>query len=375
WPRTGGKLPRDPAIAKNVIAAFNGGFRLDQDAHGMTIRRRTFAPPVKGVATLLMHDDGRLGFGTFGVGTKIPDDIRSLRQNLEPLFEDGVYNPAGRKRWGGIIKATNQVGQRAKRSGICRTAGGHLLYLWGDAIEAADLGAAMKQAGCEYGMHLDMNAIHIGFVFMSFEDAQYKSGKSEALSTSMGITDKRYVTQPSPKEFFYATLRTPHATDPSFAPDGFAQPPPSWLPAIVAKSEGDVRTTFFDARRVRLASTGPAPFSSAPPLSNSDLDRVLAAVEVGDTLVVEGGAPREIPADLVSAVGVTARGDLISVDRIGPKPTPEQLIQSLIHAGCVRAVRAVGTLERAGRDEITAAGRRLYVVAAPPPNATYRFDR
>ena len=51
------------ALATHVVAAFNGAFRLDQSAWGMTIRRREFAPPLKDVATLLMHDDGRLGFG------------------------------------------------------------------------------------------------------------------------------------------------------------------------------------------------------------------------------------------------------------------------------------------------------------------------
>jgi hypothetical protein len=198
FPRYGGKLPRETAVATRVVVAFNGAFRLDQNAWGMMIRRRVFAPPVKDVATLLMHDDGRLGFGTWGPDLQTPSDVRSLRQNLDPLVDDGELDPRHRKRWGGILKAVNQVGQRAKRTGICRTTDGNLLYLYGDSIEALDLGTAMKEVGCEYGMHLDMNVLHVGLVFMSFEDAQYKVGKSEVLTPGMGITERRYIHQPNP---------------------------------------------------------------------------------------------------------------------------------------------------------------------------------
>jgi hypothetical protein len=421
WPRTGGKLPRDPAIATRVVAAFNGAFRLDQNAHGMMIDRRVFAPPVNHAASLLMHDDGRLGFGTWGPDMKTPSDVRSLRQNLDPLFDDGVVDPRGRHRWGGIIKAKNQVGQRAKRSGICRTSGGHLLYLWGDGIEAADLGVAMKKVGCDYGIHLDMNVIHIGFVFMSFDDAKYEKGHSEALSKSMGITDRRYVHQPSPKEFFYATLRAPSAApDPGFRPDGQAQPPPEWLPAILSKSEGGVRTTFFEARRLRFGMTGGHDEldgagkrlmeTAAPtPLSGDDAAHVLAALDLGIAakgelgLLLSGavraplsasaaalvlddegrlsiaapgepvakgrfvaqaralvldGKPLAAQDDLAFAVGVTARGDLVVAERQS-EGTPAQLLEALIRAGCVRAVapRGKGRLERAGRDEIANGGR------------------
>jgi hypothetical protein len=438
WPRNGGKLPRDPAIATRVVVAFNGAFRLDQNAHGMTIRGRVFAPPVDHAATLLMNDDDRLGFGTWGPDMKIPSGVRSLRQNLDPLLDDGVIYPRGRHRWGGIIKGKNQVGQRAKRSGICRTSGGHLLYLWGDSIEAHDLGMAMKKAGCDYGMHLDMNAVHIGFVFMSYDDAKYEKGKSEALAKNMGITDRRYVHQPSPKEFFYATLRAPVAPDASFLPDGQVQPPPAWLPTILAKSEGSVRTTFIDGKRVRFALTaghdeldaaGKRLFETKapPPLEGEDRERVLAAVDLGVApkkeplgLIVAGVervalapsaasiaiddegrlsivAPGEpvarfhfvaqarallldgksfaAPEDLGLAIGVTARGDLVVAE--GPSAA---IVESLKRAGCVRIVapRSGKTrLERAGRDAIASggSGTRLYVLATKPTGPTYRFDQ
>jgi len=371
FPRHGGKLPREPAIATRVVVAFNGGFRLDQNAWGMMIRRRVFAPPVKDVASLLMHDDGRLGFGTWGPDMQTPADVRSLRQNLDPLLDDGEIDPRHRKRWGGIIKATNQFGQRAKRTGICRTAGGHLLYLYGDAIEAADLGAAMKQVGCEYGMHLDMNVVHVGLVFMSFEDAQYKVGHSEVLTAGMGITEKRYIHQPNPKEFFYATLRAPF--DPTYRPDGFTQPPPVWLPALVTRTEGDVRVTLVDERRTRFVTS----------LTGDDAERVLAAIDLGSpkrAVVVDKDERLQIPAESSAdgaalAIGVNARGDLLVAERAGNEGN---LVEALTRAGAVRTIALPsGKFERAGRDAIAAGGAnaRLYVLGERPPSATYRLDR
>ncbi len=359
FPRYGGKLPREAAVATRVVVAFNGAFRLDQNAWGMMIRRRVFAPPVKDVASLLMHDDGRLGFGTWGPELKVPDDVRSLRQNLDPLLDDGEIDPRHRKRWGGILKAVNQVGQRAKRTGICRTNSGDLLYLYGDSIEAVDLGTAMKEVGCEYGMHLDMNVLHVGLVFMSFDDAQYKVGKSEALTSGMGITERRYIHQPNPKEFFYATLRTPIAPD--YAADGFPQPPPTWLPAIVSHTAGELRVTRIDGRRARLLDSAP---------TGDDLDRVLAAIDLGSAKWLDDVSA--LPAGVTRAAGMTARGDLVVVEHA----SGAVLVDALRDAGCVRAV-AIQKYERAGRDEILAggAGQRVYVVGERPPPATYRLDR
>jgi hypothetical protein len=376
WLRNGGKLPRDAATATHVVAAFNGAFRLDKTSGGMTIRRRVFAPPLRDVASLLMHDDGRLGFGTWGPTMQTPPDVRSLRQNLDPFIDDGEYNPRGRPRWGGILKTPSSFGQRSKRTGMCRTAGGHFLYFYGNEIEAVDLGAAMKAAGCDFGLHLDMNILHVGFVFMSFEDAQYKHGHSEALSKTMGIKDTRYVDQPNPKEFFYATLRSPAGPDASFNVDAYTQPPPAWLPAIFENNTGDVHTTFVEGRRVRFA------FTSNEALSGDDRDRVLAAIAVPakDLSAISGliadGKASAVPSELAAAIGVTARGDLVVVERAGNLATPALMVDALLKASCVRAMAATGKLERAGRDAIAdgAHSTRVYVLADKPPPATYRFD-
>ncbi len=434
WPRFGGKLPREAPLAKRVVAAFNGGFRFDQGKWGMTIRRREWNPPVPDVASLLMFDDGRLGFGTWGPAMQTPSEVRSLRQNLDPLVDDGLVNPRKRPKWGGILAVGGkQVGQRAKRSGICRTKGGHFLYAWGNDLEAEDLGAAMTKAGCDYGMHLDMNLYHVGFVFMSYEDAGYAKGKAEALSPTMGVGNTRYVHQPSPKEFFYAALRPP----PTMAADGGTQPPPTWQPAIRAKEDAGVRLTVFDSKKVRLAvvfgheeptEKGPLYLSHAPPpLGADDATKVLASIRLGVAktkmgLVLggqakvsdAGGLTRvsvdrtgrlfladpgtsgtsaselfEAPAAIVDGkataldegtfdvvVGVNERGDLLVAERVGKTGA---LIATLLAAGVKHAIAprgGLGKLERMGRDAIATGGAdtRLYVLGLDGAAATFRFD-
>ena len=64
-------------------------------------------------------------------------------------------------------------------------------YAWGDDVSATTLGKAMKMASCIYGMHLDMNPFHTGFVFLTFEDKDYKQGKSETLTPLMAIGNRR----------------------------------------------------------------------------------------------------------------------------------------------------------------------------------------
>ena len=56
------------------------------------------------------------------------------------------------------------------------------MYAWGDDTSATSLGKAMKMAGCVYGMHLDMNPHHTGFMYTSITEFKGKQYKSELLT-------------------------------------------------------------------------------------------------------------------------------------------------------------------------------------------------
>jgi len=168
-PHGSGRIPRDPAVTRRVAAAFNGAFKTEHGHYGMMVHKRVLLPPVPASATVVVLDDGRVGFGTWGADRKVGgivgvDDqsIVSFRQNLEALIDHGQVNPTGRNLWGFTLPGK---GAQTERTGLCVTTSGHMLYAWGDDVSATALAKAMKMGGCDYAIHLDMNPYHTGFLF------------------------------------------------------------------------------------------------------------------------------------------------------------------------------------------------------------------
>jgi hypothetical protein len=248
-----------------VVAAFNGAFKTTHGEYGMMVHRRVLLPPKPGAATLVVNDDRRVGLGNWGPSPELPSDIVSFRQNLEPLVEDGKVSPSGRTQWGWQLTGTSML---TERSGVCVTESGHLYYVWGDEVSAQTLGKAMLLARCTYGMHLDMNPHHTGFVFASVRSLANKDYDAKLLTPLMEIWPERYL-EYSPKDFFYLMLRDPVPPgDVGWAEDVGVAPAPTWLPSVwhaMVKTPGSspgatvqVELTAFDTGRVlfrlRMAS-------------------------------------------------------------------------------------------------------------------------
>lgn len=289
-----GRIPRDPVVAKKVVAAFNGGFKTEHGHYGMMLHKRVLLPPVPTGATAVVMDDGRFGMGAWSPTKDIPTDIFSYRQNMDPMIEDGIINPRKRQNWGAVLMGQPHLsGQQTERSGLCVTKARHLLYVWGDDVGPEALAKGMQLAGCDFGMHLDMNPFHTGFVFMSFEDAQYQRGKSETLTPLMAISNRRYIDY-NPKDFFFAMLRDvgPAAAGGAnggltWSADDGIQPPPKWLPGIQRAASGGVTLTSFEAGRVRWTvragideQKGGAP-RDAREIDGDDAKRVITAIGLG----------------------------------------------------------------------------------------------
>ena len=101
-PHGSGRIPRDPAIYKRVAAAFNGAFKTEHGHYGMMVHKRVLLPPVPGAATVVVLDDGRVGFGTWGADRKVggivgvaDQSIVSFRQNLDSAGRPRAGEPDG----------------------------------------------------------------------------------------------------------------------------------------------------------------------------------------------------------------------------------------------------------------------------------------
>ena len=298
-PHGTGRIPREPAIYRRVVAAFNGAFKTEHGHYGMMVKKRVLLPPVPGSATVVVLDDGRVGFGTWGTDRNVggivgvaDDEIDSFRQNLDPLIDHGQMNPTGRNLWGFTLPGK---GAQTERTGLCVTTSGHLLYAWGDDLSATSLAKAMQMGGCDYAMHLDMNPYHTGFLFLAVDDLAGKKYRSQLLTPAMSIPVDRYI-QYAPKDFFYVMVRdpTPPALDASDAastwnPDDGAQPPPRWMPGVftthVTGTDGDVQLLDVEPGRATWrVRAGAKDAPAAAPLRQLEGDearRVLLAVGVG----------------------------------------------------------------------------------------------
>ena len=284
-----GRLPRDSKVAVRAVAAFNGGFKSEHGHYGMMLRKQILLPPVPNAASAIVMDDGRFGMGAWAPTRDVGPDLLSYRQNLDPLIDGGLINPRNRGSWGAVLPGQPKLtGQQTERSGLCLTRAKHLLYVWGDDVGADALGKGMQLAGCDFGMHLDMNPHHTGFVFMSFDDAGYKNGKSEVLTGLMAVSNRRYIDY-APKDFFYALMRDPMPDFGSGALhlDPGLQPQPTWLPAIFTsdpRSDGVIVTTFEPGRlrfRVRAGADEKVAPEVPREIVGDDAKRVIAAIGLG----------------------------------------------------------------------------------------------
>lgn len=340
-----GRIPRDPHVYQRVAAAFNGGFKTEHGNYGMMLNKRVLLPPVPGAATVILTKDGKVGMGSWGTNTTVggivdipTTEIQSFRQNLDPLVDNDKVNPLNRWQWGFVLPGTSM---QTERSGICVTNAGHLIYAWGDDTSATSLGKAMKMAGCVYGMHLDMNPHHTGFMYTNITEFKGKQYKSELLTKEMEIDTDRYLLY-APKDFFFMMLhdpRPPAIEGLEWEPDPGTQPAPSWMAGLWRGRSGNVELLDIEPARASFraragtkepdrekarskkksddyddssANTGHV---GAPPrgseLSDDDAHRVLFALTLG---TADPKHPRGLAADGRIAMPLTndaAMGALI----------------------------------------------------------------
>lgn len=341
-PPGAGRIPRDPAVYRRVAAAFNGAFKTDHGHYGMMVHKRVLLPPLPASATVVVLQDGRIGFGTWGADRKVggivgvPDeDIVSFRQNLDPLVDHGQINPTGRNLWGFTLPGK---GVQTERSGLCVTAAGHLVYAWGDDVSATTLAKAMVMAGCDFAMHLDMNPYHTGFLFTAIDDLPGKKFKSALLTSAMSIPTDRYI-QYAPKDFFYTLVHDPSppplGAASSWVADGGAQPPPRWLPGLwtARLDAGSDRVEILDVEPGRATwriRAGAKDAIAATPLRAIDGDeakRVLLSAGMGVApdkrplgLATEGRLAVALRGGADAGALVVGPGGRLSIERVDEAP-------------------------------------------------------
>ena len=208
----GGTWSQPPYITSTAsattVAAFNGGFRI-QDAHGgFYLDGREAVPLQNGAASIVIYRNGKVDIGAWGSEVVMTPNVQAVLQNLVPIVDhgqpapDATYNDAN--IWGTTIGAKTVVA----RSGIGVTASGALVYVAGPALSARTLAESLQRAGAVRAMSLDINPEWVTFNF--FQHPAVDPGHVDAakLYPQMQRPATRYL-GPTPESRDFFTVSVP----------------------------------------------------------------------------------------------------------------------------------------------------------------------
>lgn len=170
----------------DLVAAFNGGFRMQDAMGGFYLNGVTYKPLRDGAASLVVYQDGVASVGMWGRDVEMSPNVVAVRQNLDLIIDNGggLPYPGGN----GTTKTKAAPGRPAEgldnnqngawgdtlgnkvlvwRSAVGVTADGALVYGYGSGLGARSLADLMLRAGCVRAMELDINPAWTTFNFYS----------------------------------------------------------------------------------------------------------------------------------------------------------------------------------------------------------------
>jgi hypothetical protein len=149
-----------PSIGKaerrRVIAAFNGGFRLDTDAGGFESYGRVAVPLRGGAGSVVTYTDGTTNIGSWKQDVPDPGKrIASVRQNLSLLIDGGHVAASVNclDCWGATLGGVSDPA----RSALGITADGRLIWAGGEHLTTPQLADALLEARVVRAVELDIN--------------------------------------------------------------------------------------------------------------------------------------------------------------------------------------------------------------------------
>ncbi len=227
-----------PALQSRVLATFTGGFKREHGAfrygslaavnqashYGFIEQGVVFSRLVPGLATLYILNDGQVGMKTW----QPQDDarwlaqIRHARQNGVALVEPAADGGPPRfgalvERWGaGNWSGSADEHQRTLRAGACwLEQAGRQFLIYGYFSTATPLAMAhvFQAYGCQYAMHLDMNALEHTYLALYPRLDSRRAVKH--LVPGMSVLDKgsgdallpRFIGFADDRDFFYLLRR------------------------------------------------------------------------------------------------------------------------------------------------------------------------
>jgi hypothetical protein len=155
-----GRLRGGPAVSgaerRQLLATFNGGFKLSAGVGGYEQEGHVISPLRPGLASLVIDRSGQARIGVWRHGVPAPGEaVYSVRQNLPPLVMNGRPTAAAAD-WG-AWGATLGGGEYVARSALGQDGAGNLLFAASMSASPGDLASALARSGARIAMELDIN--------------------------------------------------------------------------------------------------------------------------------------------------------------------------------------------------------------------------
>ncbi len=202
---------------REIIAAFNGGFKTIHGRLGMHVDGVTLIAPQPRACTVGKDTAGRLRIGTWEGTFESRNDLVWWRQAPTCLVEAHAFGSGvlsdDNANWGTSVHGSTFI----RRSAVGIEEDGKVLFVGiGDAISARGLAIAMKHAGAKNVAQLDVNWTLPKF--LTYHPREPGSDHLEPTPLYEGLQHVRdeYVRKASPRDFFYVTRR-PRVVGPSSA--------------------------------------------------------------------------------------------------------------------------------------------------------------
>lgn len=139
-----------------LVAAFNGGFRLNVGAGGFESFGRVAEPLTDGLGSIVTYTDGTTDIGSWHRGVPASGrTIASVRQNLPLLIDHGTAAStlACLSCWGATLGGVIDPA----RSALGIQSDGHLVWVGAEHATVSDLADALLSAGVVRAVELDIN--------------------------------------------------------------------------------------------------------------------------------------------------------------------------------------------------------------------------
>lgn len=197
-----GLIPQDQL--KNLLAAWNGGFRGPHGGYGAYLDGKEYRPLRNGLASIAVTKDGEISMGEWGVDLTWSDNFVSVRQNAVLLVRDGEVSKRtaeGNETWGYVeVDSSDFI---TWRSAVGLTKDGNLLVAAGNSLSAETLANALWAAGAWTAMQLDINNPYV-LVSLFFPGTE-TTPTAERFMASMADSPSRFF-KTQERDFMYVTL-------------------------------------------------------------------------------------------------------------------------------------------------------------------------